>query len=459
MSILHVDHIHTLLPLYDDDRAIHDGAVVAEDGVLLYVGPRDAVPEALRQQAQHKLRLDKHVVLPGLVNTHHHMFQSLTRAFAQDQSLFGWLTTLYPIWQHLTGEMAYASARLAMAELMLSGCTTSSDHHYLFPNDVTLDDTIRAAMEMGLRFHPTRGSMSVGESQGGLPPDRIVETDEQHILTDTRRVIEQYHDPERYAMLRVGVAPCAPFNVSQDLMRESATLARSYGVRLHTHLAENQSDIDYSLAHFGQRPGDYAEAIGWVGDDVWHAHCVQLNPDEIGLFARTGTGVCHCPGSNLRLGSGIAPVRAMRDAGVPVGLGVDGSASNDSGHLLQEARLALLLQRVNGTPDPARFSPADALHLATHGGAAVLGRDDIGRLAPGYAADFIAYRIDHPALAGSHHDLLAALALSPPAQVDLSVINGQIVIEDGQFVRADLAEIVETHNRHARSLLVAAGLA
>jgi cytosine/adenosine deaminase-related metal-dependent hydrolase len=304
----------------DEAREIRNGALFIRDGVLEFVGATVELSQILIQQANETLSLPNHIILPGLINTHHHMYQSLTRVIAQQNELFDWLVTLYPIWANLTGEMAYTSAKLAMAELILSGCTSSSDHLYIYPNDVKLEDTIRAAQEIGMRFHPTRGSMSVGESKGGLPPDSVVE-DEDDILRITRDLIENHHNPNRYSMLRIGVAPCSPFSVSQDLMRESATLARSYHVRLHTHLAENVKDIDYSNEVFGMRPGDYAEDVGWIGDDVWHAHCVQLNDDEISLFGRTGTGICHCPGSNMRLASGIAPIRKMLDHKVRVGLG------------------------------------------------------------------------------------------------------------------------------------------
>lgn len=452
MGTLLAKNIHILVTMDEQRREIQNGALFIRDRVIEYAGSMADLPAAANS-ADKTLTLDKHIVIPGLINTHHHMSQSLTRVIAQNRELFGWLKTLYPIWTHLTAEMVYTSAKLAMAELILSGCTTSSDHLYLYPNDVTLDDTIRAAQEIGMRFHPTRGSMSVGESNGGLPPDSLVEADEDAILHDTRRLIETYHDASRYAMLRVAVAPCAPFTVSQDLMRESAALARSYNVRLHTHLAENISDIEYSMEHFGMRPGDYAEDIGWVGDDVWHAHCVQLNTDEIALFSRTGTGVCHCPGSNMRLASGIAPVRAMRDAGVKVGLGVDGSASNDSGHLLNEARMAMLLQRINREPDPSRMSAREALELATLGGASVLGRDDIGALAPDMAADFVAYRIDSPAFAGAQHDLVAGLVFCQSINVDLNVIHGQIVVEDGQLKTVDLPVLVEQHNAFSKKLV------
>jgi cytosine/adenosine deaminase-related metal-dependent hydrolase len=391
------------------------------------------------------------VLLPGLVNTHHHLFQTLTRAIpaAQDAELFGWLKTLYPIWANLRGEDIYISAKLGLAELLLSGCTTSSDHLYIYPNGALIDDEIRAAQELGVRFHAARGAMSVGESKGGLPPDRIVE-DEEAILRDTRRTIEYYHDAQPYAMVRIVVAPCSPFTVSHDLMRESAALARSYGVHLHTHLAENNGDIEYSLARFGQRPGDYAESVGWVGNDVWHAHCVKLDEREIGLFARTGTGVCHCPSSNMRLASGIAPLTAMLKAGVHVGLGVDGSASNDAGHLLGEARQAMLLQRVGG--DPAALNARQALELATRGGAQVLGRNDIGALAPGKAADIVGWRLDRLAYAGALHDPVAALVFCQPQNVDLVLVNGRVRVRNGAIVNLDLSALVAEHNARALGL-------
>lgn len=447
MATLLVKNIHTLATMDDAGRELKNAAIFVRHHVIEAVGTLADMPA---ETADTVLDLSRHVVIPGLINTHHHMYQSLTRVLAQNSELFDWLKTLYPIWARLRGEHIYVSAKLAMAELMLSGCTTSSDHLYIYPNDVTLDDEIRAAQEMGIRFHATRGSMSLGESKGGLPPDSIVEN-ETDILRDTRRVIEQYHNASRYAMLRVAVAPCSPFSVTQDLMRESAALARSYGVHLHTHLAENDKDIAYSLEQFGQRPGDYAEATGWVGDDVWHAHCVHLNHDEIQLFARTKTGVCHCPSSNMRLASGIAPVRAMLDARLCVGLGVDGSASNDSGHLLNEARQAMLLQRVGG--NPAALSAREALKLATRGGAAVLGRDDTGSIVPGMAADFVAFRLDNIAFAGATHDPIAALIFCQPGTVDVSVINGKLVIQDGRLLTAELPILIEQHNRMSRQLI------
>ena len=394
--------------------------------------------------------LSRHVVMPGLVNTHHHMYQSLTRVLAQDCDLFEWLQTLYPIWARLRGEHVYTAAKLAMAELLLSGCTTSSDHHYIFPNDVRLEDEIRAAQEIGIRFHAARGAMSLGESKGGLPPDSVVER-ETDILRDSRALIETWHDPAPQSMLQIVVAPCSPFSVTVDLMREAADLARAFGVNLHTHLAENSDDVRYSLEHFGQSPGEYAENVGWVGSDVWHAHCVKLNPAEVGLFARTGTGICHCPSSNMRLASGIAPIRQLLDQRVRIGLGVDGSASNDSGHLLAEARQAMLLARVTG--DPAALSAREALEMATIGGANVLGRRDIGQIATGMSADLVAFRVDTLAMAGAQHDPLAALVFCQPPTVDLSIVNGKLVVEDGQLLTVDLPMLVERHNVLSRQLI------
>lgn len=447
MSTLLIKNIHTLVTMDGERREIKNGMIFVRDGVIETVGIGD---DTTAEHAHEVIDGSRHIVLPGLVNTHHHMVQSLTRVMGQNDELFGWLKTLYPIWSRLTGNAVYTASKLAMAELILSGCTTSSDHLYIYPNDVTLDHQIQAANEMGIRFHAARGSMSVGESKGGLPPDKVVE-DEAFILKDTRRLIEQYHNAERHAMLRIVVAPCSPFTVSQDLMREAAALARSYGVSLHTHLAENDNDIAYGLEQFGQRPGDYVESVGWVGDDVWHAHCVKLDSREINLFGHTHTGVCHCPSSNMRLASGIAPVREMLNSGVKVGLGVDGSASNDGGHLLNEARQAMLLQRVSG--NPAALSAREALELATRGGATVLRRDDIGAIAPGMSADFIAFRLNTISFAGALHDPVAALTLCASPTVDLSVINGRIVVKEGQLLTVDLPVLIEQHNTISQALI------
>jgi len=439
----------TVVATMDDHRReIPNGGVYVRGHVIDSVGPDDALPAT----ADEVIDCRGMVVLPGLVNTHHHFFQTLTRAIpvAQDAELFGWLRALYPIWSRLTPEMLNVSAQVAMAELMLSGCTTASDHLYLYPNGGRLDDTIEAADTLGLRFHACRGAMSVGESAGGLPPDALVER-EDAILCDTRRVIETWHDAGRFARLRIAAAPCSPFSVSRDLMRATSTLAAAYGVGLHTHLAESDRDVTYSREQFGCTPAQYAEQTGWTGPHVWHAHCVKLDPHGIELFARTGTGVAHCPSSNMRLASGIAPVRRMLDAGVRVGLGVDGSASNDSSHLLAEARQALLLQRVG--LGPAALTARDALELATRGGARVLGRDDIGQLARGMAADLVAFDLADVGFAGAGHDPLAALVFCAPARVALSVIHGRIVIRDGRLTTVELPRLVERHNRLARVLL------
>lgn len=436
-------------------REIRDGALVAEGPAVQWVGPTSELPPQYRRMVDdgsaQVLDMRGRVVTPGLVNTHHHMYQCLTRAVpaAQDAELFSWLTNLYMLWSHLTPEMIAVSTKTAMAELMLSGCTTTSDHLYLFPNGSRLDDSIAAAQEMGMRFHAARGSMSVGRSKGGLPPDVVVE-EEAAILRDSQRLVEQYHDSARHAMLRVVLAPCSPFSVSRDLMRESANMARHYGVSLHTHLAENDNDIAYSREKFGLTPAQYAEDLGWVGHDVWHAHCVKLDDEGIALFARTGTGVAHCPCSNMRLASGIAPVRAMRDAGVPVGLGVDGSASNDGAHMLGEARQAMLLQRVGY--GPAAMSAREALEIATLGGARVLNRDDIGALAPGMSADFVAFDMSQVGFAGAGHDPVAALVFCTPANVAASVINGREVVRDGALLTADLPNVLLRHRALARTL-------
>jgi len=451
MGSILLRHAEWLVTMTERGQLIPDGALFARGPAIEWVGPTEDLPELYRV-ADRVIEARGMVILPGLVNTHHHLYQTLTRAVpaAQDVDLFRWLKTLYPMWARLTPEAVYISALVGLAELLLSGCTTSSDHLYLYPNGVRIDDEIRAAQEIGIRFHPTRGAMSLGESRGGLPPDSVVE-DEEAILRDCQRAIEAYHQPERFGMIRIGVAPCSPFSVTPDLMREAAALARHYHVRLHTHLAETLDEERFCLERFGLRPIHYIETLGWVGEDVWHAHVVYANAPEIELLARTGTGVAHCPSSNMRLGSGIAPVKAMRRAGVPVGLGVDGSASNDSSHLLAEARQALLLQRVTG--DPAALSAWDVLEMATLGGARVLGRDDIGALAPGMAADFIGFRLDRLAYAGALHDPIAALVFCMPQNVDLSVVNGRVVVEDGELRTIDLEKVVRRHHEISREIV------
>ncbi len=428
----------------DDKRAELAGAdILISEGVISAVGAGLVAPDA------EVIDLTGCIVTPGLVNTHHHLYQTLTRAVpgAQDALLFGWLQTLYPIWARFGPEEMFVSAQIGLVELALSGCTLTSDHLYLFPNGARLDDTIAAAAEVGLRFHPTRGAMSIGESNGGLPPDVLVEG-ESAILEDCIRVIDAFHDPAPGAMVRVGVAPCSPFSVSRDLMREAALLARDKGVMLHTHLAENNEDVAYSLEKFGCRPGQYVEDLGWIGDDVWHAHCVKLNGQEIDLFAKTRTGVAHCPCSNCRLGSGIAPARAMRDAGVPVGLGVDGSASNDVGNLIGEARQAMLLQRVQNGADA--MSAREALEIATRGGAAVLGRDDCGQISTGKRADIAVWDAQAVENAGSWDP--AALVLSGPSKVRHLFVEGRQIVADGIMQAIDLPRVIARQNSLAKRL-------
>ncbi|MEZ5754012.1 MAG: 8-oxoguanine deaminase [Paracoccaceae bacterium] len=425
-------------------REIAGGDVLIRGGVVAAVGQGLASAGEVVEAAGC-------VVTPGLVNTHHHLYQTLTRAVpgGQDALLFGWLKTLYPIWGRFGPEEMFVSAQVGLAELALSGCSLTSDHLYLFPNGARLDDTIAAAGEVGLRFHPTRGAMSIGESDGGLPPDALVER-EAAILEDCIRVVDAFHDPREGAMVRVGLAPCSPFSVSRELMRDAAILARDKGVMLHTHLAENDEDIAYSLAQFGCRPGQYAEELGWTGEDVWHAHCVKLDGSEIELFGRSGTGVAHCPCSNCRLGSGIAPVRAMRDAGVKVGLGVDGSASNDAGNLVGEARQAMLLQRVARGEDA--MGVREALEIATLGGARVLGRSDCGSLEPGKRADVAIWDMRGVEAAGSW-DPVGALLLCGPSRVRHLFVEGRQVVRDGAMVTIDLPRVVERQNRLAARLM------
>ena len=453
MGLTLVAHAACVATMDDARREIADGSIAFRDGVLAAVGTAAELAH-LQADADEVIDARGCVVTPGLVNTHHHLYQTLTRAVpgATGASLFAWLKRLYPIWAQYRPDDVFAATQLGLAELALSGCTLSSDHLYLFPGGVTLDDTIAAAGTIGLRFHATRGSMSVGESAGGLPPDSLVEA-EDAILADTIRVIDRFHDPRAGAMVRVAVAPCSPFSVSQDLMREAALLARDKGVMLHTHLAEDADDVAFSLERFGCRPGDYIEALGWTGPDVWHAHCVQLDAAEIALFARTGTGVAHCPGSNCRLGSGIAPLRQMFAAGVPLGLGVDGSASNDSGNLLGEARQALLLQRAIGGAQA--FDPRDALHIATRGGAEMLGRTDCGALIPGRRADFAVWDMADVASLGAW-DLVAALVLAPPRGARDVFVEGRAVVLEGELVQVERTAVTAGAQRSLARLMALA---
>jgi len=449
MPTLLLKNAAALLTMDPRRPLIQGGGLLIRDNVIELAGRSADLP----QQADIVLDASGMVVLPGLINTHHHLYQTLTRALpgAQDAELFDWLTRLYPVWGEMDDEAVYHSALIGLAEMALSGCTTSTDHLYIYPNDSTLDATIRAAADLGIRFHPTRGSMSLGQSAGGLPPDRLVEA-EDAILADCQRVIQRYHDPEPYSMLRIGVAPCSPFSVTGDLMRQAAALARSYEkVNLHTHVAETRDEERFCLEKFGVRPAEYMRQLGWVGPDVWWAHAVWLDESEIQMLAETGTGVAHCPSSNMRLGSGIAKIRQMRQSGVKVGIALDGSASNDSNDLLLEARMALLLQRV--AQGASAFTVLEALELATLGSAAVIGRDDLGQLAPGKAADFIGVRLDRLELAGGAvHDPVAALLLCTPHGVDLSVINGRVVVRSGRLEGIEVEPLIERHNQLARAM-------
>ena len=448
MSKLLIKNASVIATMDDDRTELINKSIYCEDGRIIQIG----VIENFNFNADVVIDATDMVVIPGLVNTHHHLFQNLTRCYpgSQNESLFGWLTNLYPIWNNILPSDIYISTLIGLSEMVISGCTTSSDHLYLFPNGSKLEDQIEAAMEVGCRFHATRGSMSIGESKGGLPPDSLTE-DEDYILKDCQRVIEKFHDSSDFSMLKIALAPCSPFSVSQNLMKQTAELARDFSVSLHTHLAENIEDIIYTQEHFGMRPGQYIEELGWVGNDVWHAHCVKLNKEEIDLFSRTGTGIAHCPCSNMRLGSGIAPLRKWIDEGVKVGLGVDGSSSNDSGHLLSEARQAMLLQRVNLGAN--KFSPREALFTATRGGAEVLNRDDIGQISIGKAADFAIYDLNKIAMSGAWSDPLAALILCTPPETAYTICNGEIISQNGHLNNFDLNLFLEKHKAASKRLL------
>ena len=441
-------------------REIRDGGLFARNGFIEQIGLSSDLPES----ADEVLDLTDHIVFPGLINTHHHFYQTLTRAIpaAQDANLFNWLKTLYPIWAKMNPEDIFISTQTALAELALSGCTTASDHLYLFPNGSSLDDEINAAEEIGLRLHASRGSMSLGESQGGLPPDSVVDPEED-ILKDSLRLIQKYHDPNPGSMVQIVLAPCSPFSVTGELMKQSAILAREYGVHLHTHLAETQDEEVFCQEKFGYRPLGYMQSVDWVGNDVWFAHSVHINSDEVQVFAKEGCGVAHCPSSNMRLGSGAAPIIEYLMAGVNVGLGVDGSASNDGSHMLAEARQALLLARLRAGLMGASLSSdgsaklltaRHALELGTRGGAAVLGRNDIGSLEVGKCADFVAINLNRLEYAGALHDPVAALLFCQPGNVDLNVVHGKVVVKDQRLVNFDLKTLITKHNQAAARLLV-----
>ncbi len=460
MPTLLVKNAALIVTMDARDRELRDAAIFCRDGFIEQIGSAAELPS----EADEVLDLGGHIVLPGLINTHHHFYQTLTRALpaAQDANLFNWLMTLYPIWARMDPEAVFISTQTALAELALSGCTTASDHLYLFPNGSRLDDEIDAAAEIGLRLHASRGSMSLGESKGGLPPDSVVDSEET-ILRDSQRLIERYHDPKPGSRLQIVLAPCSPFSVTGELMRESARLARQYGVHLHTHLAETEDEDDFCQQKFGHKPVAYMQTVDWIGEDVWFAHSVHVNASEMDLYARHGCGVAHCPSSNMRLASGIAPVMQMLARGVKLGLGVDGSASNDSSHMLAEARQAMLLSRLNSgvhgasrsAPDaPPLMTARQALSIATRGGAAVLGRKDIGSLEVGKCADFFAVNLNRLEYAGAWQDPLAAVVFCAPVKADWTVVGGQAVVKSGELVGLDLLRHIEKHNAASRKMIL-----
>jgi cytosine/adenosine deaminase-related metal-dependent hydrolase len=422
----------------DDGGAEHSGGwILVDDGLVQDVG------SGARPEADDTHDLHEAVVTPGLINTHHHLWQNLTRARAQEENLFGWLRSLYPVWAAIDEEAEYAAARCGLAELALAGCTTVFDHHYLFPpgRQGLLEAEIRAARELGVRIVASRGSMDLGESDGGLPPDSIVEErDEVLAATESAALLADG------AQVEIAVAPCSPFSVTKELMRESAELARRLGLRLHTHLAETVEEEEFAQEKFGCTPVEYVEELGWLAEDVWCAHCVHLSGEDVARFGSHDVGVAHCPSSNMRLGAGLAPVRELLDAGVRVGLGVDGSASNERGDLFLEIKQALLVARARG--GPKALTARDALRLGTRGSASVLGRDDIGQLAPGKRADFAVWRTDGLELGGAP-DPVAGLVFAGPHRVDRLYVGGEPVVRDGHLVRAEEDEIAREHRRHA----------
>jgi cytosine/adenosine deaminase-related metal-dependent hydrolase len=459
MTTLLITNAAVVVTMDDQRRELADASMFIRDGLIEAIGAAEDLPDS----ADEVVDLTGHIVLPGLINTHHHFYQTLTRAVpaAQDANLFNWLKTLYPIWARMGPEAIRISTQTALAELALSGCTTASDHLYLFPNGSTLDDEILAAQDVGLRLHASRGSMSLGEKDGGLPPDSVVES-EDAILRESQRLIETYHDPSHGSKVQVVLAPCSPFSVTPDLMKDSAALARDYGVQLHTHLAETADEEQFCLELFGKRPVELMESLDWTGNDVWFAHSVHVNAAEIDLYAHSGCGVAHCPSSNMRLASGAAPIMAMRQAGVKVGLGVDGSASNDGSHLLAEARQAMLLSRLeaglrgaslSGEDAPPLMTAREALEIATRGSAAVLGRSDIGSLGVGMCADFFSIDLNQLDYAGGLHDPVAAVLFCAPLKANNTFVGGQAVVREGQLIGLDLPVHIEKHNAIAGALL------
>ena len=459
MSTLLLKNIDLIVTMDSQDRDLKNQGIFCRDGFIEQIGNMAELPK----EADEIIDLRGHIVLPGMVNTHHHFYQTLTRALpgAQNANLFNWLKTLYPIWARMTPGDIFTSTQTALAELALSGCTTASDHLYLFPNGSKLDDEIDAAQTIGLRLHASRGSMSLGESKGGLPPDSVVDTEES-ILKDSQRLIERYHDPKPGSKLQIVLAPCSPFSVTGELMKQSALMAREYNVHLHTHLAETEDEDDFCLAKFGHKPVAYMQTVDWIGEDVWFAHSVWVNEDEIKLYAQHGCGVAHCPSSNMRLASGIAPIMHMLTQGVKVGLGVDGSASNDGSHMLAEARQAMLLARLNSgikgasrsdPSAPALMTARQALSIATRGGAAVLGRKDIGSLEVGKCADLFAINLNRLEYTGALEDPMVAVIFCAPVGVDYNIVGGDVIVREGKLTTLDLQAHVIKHNAAARRLV------
>ena len=434
----------------NNDDILYDADIKIIENKIVEVG------ENLEEDADDVIDCTGKIALPGLVNTHHHFFQFLTRNLppAQDAKLFDWLVFHYEVWRGISPEMVFTSSLAAMAELLLTGCTTAADHHYLFPaasGKKLIDEQINAAREIGIRFHPTRGSMSRGKSAGGLPPDDVVQTEDE-IIADSIRLIDEYHDAEKFSMCKISLAPCSPFSITTELMRDTALLAREKNVHLHTHLCETIDEENYCLEHYGKRPLEYMESIGWLGNDVWFAHGIYFNDDEIKKLGETKTGIAHCPSSNLRLGSGIAPVRKLLEAGARVGLAVDGSASNDSSNMLQEVQRCMLVHRIKSGVES--MSARDAIRIATRGGADVLGRDDIGIIAPGMAADLALFDLESLAYAGAMSDPVAALLFCGyDHRAWMTMVNGKILVLEKQLVHFDELEIAEEINNLSEQLL------
>ncbi len=440
-----IRNIHTLVTMDACDAQIHGGFIYAEDGEIKLVGAK--VPRGLRPART--IDASTSVAIPGLINTHHHLYQTLTRAYpaAEHAKLFDWLQTLYPLWVRIDEEAVQVAALVGMAELMLSGCTTTADHHYVFPRGrrKLIDVQIAAARQIGIRFHATRGSMSLGQSRGGLPPDCVVQ-DEETILADSERLVRQYHDPRPGSMLQIALAPCSPFSVSERLMRNTAALAERLQVRLHTHLAETRDEQAYCQTHFGRRPLEYLDSVGWMSSRTWIAHGIHFTAAEVKRLGGAGVAVAHCPTSNMRLGSGFAPVLALRRAGCPVGLGVDGSASNDSSQMLAEARQGLLLHRL--AHGAAALTVGDALRMATVEGARCLGRADLGSLEPGKRADVALFDLRHAGYSGAG-DARAALLLCAPTAVEMLVVEGRVVVENQRLTTVALEPVLDRHRRIA----------